>query len=328
MVCHLVTCNKCLRFDRREELEAGTFDFSKSPAYPVLGVSELNGVASRTRVVQILTEGRAIRNEDRAQTIQERLLVNLGYASDTPHLDFGPFRAALASFRDAYCSGTIGKGRAKKWPLSNRKIVKLFALREFSYLANLFSLAEIAMRVSPKQLITGDAIPLISSPSILKIASFASPLGVFGMFAQALGQGPIEQMEKLLAEDYKDLPEGDRGFIDPILASNREGNLITYLRAFILPVLSKFDSLLQSLHDEDSLAAFDEWASDTATWSAIPLFKRILDRRNAMVEGLRTFAGELRKLLAIIEQHGYVTHDADESLKQVTDYKLQLSSTY
>ena len=73
----------------------------------------------------------------------------------------------------------MGHLQSSKSKLTNRKILKLFALREFSHLANLFALTEIAIARCAGSCTEADAKRILSSPSVLKIADFGDAVGSF-----------------------------------------------------------------------------------------------------------------------------------------------------
>src|SRR5512145_3218145 len=50
----IVQSNRALPFDHRDEIEGGTFDFAKSPAYPILSTTELLAEPQGVRSLQVL----------------------------------------------------------------------------------------------------------------------------------------------------------------------------------------------------------------------------------------------------------------------------------
>jgi hypothetical protein len=323
MICGLVSKNQCFRFDHRRELEAHKFDFEASFAYPVIGTSELTNKTSNNRAIQLITEGRVLRHRDTVDSLRMKLLKGFGYEEVITDLDFTALRAALAQFKDSYCDAVIALKGKHKWDLTNRKILKLFALREFSYLATLFAVAEISLRVAMGIDDKHPPIATLSAPSIIKIASWSSPFGVFAEVLQRQGAAALNEITGVLKAGLTSLPKLDEAFAQQQVAEGNDPVVFRYLRAYIVPILVKHDALIDFLHNPDILASFDKYEPHLTTWIGKPQFQRVFSKRQQMIDALKAFATQLKAILPILENQGLIIHEADAALAEVVSYQLR-----
>jgi hypothetical protein len=148
LITEIIRHNRALLFDHRSEIEQNTFDFDKSPAYPVIATEELFGNDPFNRTLQVLTEGRVIYGDDQIAGLRKDLLEKqYGYTENVYSLDFSKLRQDLSNLTTVFCTTTIKQLQGEKIKANNRKILKVFALREFFYLATLFAMTEIALAV-------------------------------------------------------------------------------------------------------------------------------------------------------------------------------------
>jgi hypothetical protein len=325
LVTNIVKSNRSMLFDHRAAIEDGSFDFDKSPAYPVLSIDEVLETTNETRALQILTEGRVLCGIPEVQSLRATLLSRGGYTENVHEFDLSPMRAALARMKASYCQGVIGRLATEKRPLSNRKVLKLFALREFSYLACLFSLADIAIAVSAGICSAEQAGRTFSAPSVNKLASFANPTGSFGNIIAALPPNVRESLTELVKNKSARLSaEGDA------LSSFDTGEALFFseLRVLVVSLLSKYDALLRLLHDEQFVALIDRHDASVTNWITLRPFQRIVAYRQGLIDGSKDLAELLSQILdrASLGKPSPALEDAQISLGEIIQYQLELKA--
>src|SRR5262249_21897888 len=138
---------------------------------------EVIGAAHEVQALQLLTESRIIRGNVALTNLRHQIASKYGYVNNEHAIDLTRLREGLFNLKAAYAKGFIGRLARSKQSLLNRKILKLFCLREFFYLATLFSVAEVAIAVVTKGADFDEIIRILSAPCLIKVASFASPSG-------------------------------------------------------------------------------------------------------------------------------------------------------
>ena len=323
-ITELIFYNKSFPCDHRVEIEAGTFDFGKSLAYPILSEAELWAIGAESRALQIITEARVIRQREWVSEQASRLLSErYGYAGDRHSLNLGPLRDGLAGLKTSYCTEVYGRLSEEGRPLTNRKIVKLFALREFHYLATLLSVAESAIAVGAHA--DGDAVGrarrLLGAPSFLKVASFADPAGTLGC-AVPSGGSLGEQCAQCLAQHTDKLSRPDLGSALPTSSP------IDSIRALVLSVLRPYDRLLGLLHDTAFVKLIDEHKPYVTTWMMDPRFRQITKSRDDLIANAKSLARALLDLIDILSQEigCRALDEATATLEVVEAYRLEIAA--
>ena len=320
----IVTWNQCLQFDHREAIEKQRFDFDSSPAYPVVSANELRTESQKIRALQLLTEGRIIHGDCKGTVLRHALLRQWGFSQDPTQLNLGRFRAALNEFRDSYCNGVMCKRKTDRWKLTNRKALKVFALREFSYMATMFALAETALAVAVGSCPEDQAVQLLSSPSVLKIASFSSPRGALANILEHVSPQLRNRAITVLKQHIDEL-RGTKGFTGEVAEVDpAEGAIFAFLRALTLPVGIKYDALLSLLHSAEFMTAIDELEPDITTWLGEKSFQRILSIREEMIAASIRFAKALNDVLELVESGAHlILGDARAALEEIKGYTLR-----
>jgi len=320
----LVTTNSAMPFDHREEIEARTFAFDDSPAYPVVSQTELLSAIQLPRTLQTLTEARVIAGRDAVDSMSKRLLAErYGFANDRHSIDLRLLRDDLARLKTAYCREVCGRLTQRPRSLGNRKILKLFALREFHYLATLFALAELAIIVQARadEQVLGLALTLLSSPSFLKVASFADPAGTLNrMFLSS--RSLMAECSTSLAR-HAGRPAGT-GIENPSGGPSHDRSVLS----LIMDVLRPYDHLLEMVHDPDFLAEIEKFEPDVTTWMAHPVFKRILQHRGQLMSASSKLAEALLDVLGVLEQDVgcQAIDEAKITLDLIRTYELEMGA--
>jgi hypothetical protein len=321
----IVSSNQALMFDHRAAIQQGSFDFDASPAYPILSVEELFRPESEVRALQLLMEGRCLSSNAEYAKVAERLVATLGFAEVVHRLNLAPLRAALSRLKTAYCTGVVGRLRERRTALTNRKILKLFALREFSHLAALFALAETAIAVSAECCNAGGAVRTMSAPSVLKIASFGDSLAALSTLLSRRSP-QVKRSSTTIVDAYIDKlrPELDGVFADPS-GDDTEEQFTARLRLLTLNVLRHFNSLLQLLHDVDFLCVIDPLEPDITTWMSYKQFRHVLDRRHQLIVAAKELASALKEIVGLVARSSGcpALDDAQASLEDIVNYKLE-----
>jgi hypothetical protein len=326
LIRNIVRSNQALLFDHRAAIEDGTFDFDSSPAYPVFAADDIVKPDAEGRAVQLLMEGRCLRSPTLHSAIAATLVRNFGYTDSIHGLNLSSFREALSRLKKAYCHGVVGRPSDSHLHLTNRKILKLFALREFSYLANLFALTEVAIWVSVRMSSPTVAVRATSAPSILKIACFGEARGALAALLEARPPA-VKQAATEVAETYiSKLPKGVTGVFGSSPVDADEDPFIAKVRVLTLNVLRNFDSLLELLHDLEFLEAIDALAPDVTNWMSLQQFNSVLDRRQQLIDSAKTLAAALSEILRIVSPWAGCTalQDARQSLNEILEYSLEL----
>lgn len=326
MIRKLVIENKALLFDHREEIETYTFDFDKSPAYPVLAVNELFESNNEIRALQILTEGRTIIGDERINHFKSKILDGFGYTNNIHSFDLTPLREALIRMKRAFCHKFIGRLKTENRKISNRKILKLFVLREFFYISSLFALTDIYISCAISQSSKADALRKLSAPSMLKICTLSDPNGNLGKLLSRNRPELRDEILRMLKKRIESIPPSIRCAIMDQISDPGEAELFPLLRALTLSVLNKYDSLLQLLHDHNFLSIIDQLEPDITTWIAKRNFKKILDRREEMIAAAKLLAISLKEILEL--ENELITNLAFtlgvENLQEIVTYQLEL----
>lgn len=324
VVRNIVSSNQCLQFDHRDKIENGGFDFSASPAYPVISEEELLSEAATGRAVQVLTEGRIVHGDGLGTRSRHDRLKAWGFSPDATLLNLTKLRQALNGFKDSYCNGVMCRRTADGWKLTNRKALKVFALREFSYLATMFAIAETAISVATGNCGEDTAVQLISSPSALKIASFSSPRGALAYLLEDIGVPFRNDIVQKLRAHIDAVPTEDRVAPGAIEVDPGEGQLFGFLRELTIPVIIKYDALLSLLHNPEFMRHVDTFEPDITTWLGNRNFQRILTYRGEMVKAAIRLANALADVLDMIERRAHpIIADARAALDEVKAYKLR-----
>ncbi|MEJ1373433.1 MAG: hypothetical protein RPU12_02065 [Candidatus Sedimenticola sp. (ex Thyasira tokunagai)] len=105
-----------------------------------------------------------------------------------------------------------------------------------------------------------------------------------------------------------------------------EAQLFPPLRALTLSVLTKYDSLLQLLHDHDFLDMIEPLEPDVTTWMSIRKFRRILERREEMIDAAKLLAASLKEILVLENEldENSTFGLGVESLQAIVAYELEL----
>lgn len=327
IITQVVSSNKALPFDHRAEIESRTFDFSASPAYPIISQDELLTLTHPIRSLQVLTEGRLVCPDGVLEETRSGLLSRLGYSDDRHTLNFTSLRSALNDVRREYCTSIIGRLCSDHRPLSNRKVLKLFALREFFYLATLFSTAEVSIAASTGTSTSGNAVNLLSSPSILKVTSFADSTGALSHLLHRIRPEARIELSRRVAQRVEAMSQAERIATTDTNVDTEESELDRNIRAVSLSPLSHYDALIQLLHDTRFLAQIDGLEPDVTTWMGFRQFDKILVHRQAMIGASKNLASMLKDILVFVRDTGwrYPLEEAIVSLDQIIDYDLQLS---
>jgi hypothetical protein len=328
----IVSGNRALPFDHREEIESGVFDFDHSPAYPVLSTEELRSAEHEIRALQLITEGRAITNGNQVRSLRSDLLRYFGLADNIYELNLAPFRKALDRMKVSYCTGIFGRLKAEHRPLSNRKILKLFALREFCHLTTLLAAAEVAIAVSGANL-DADApriAQILSSPSILKVASFGDPSASLGNLIT--GVSPEVYRELLaIARSHRERLQSSSGtrYDETVDGNDGEADLFEQLKGLTLPVLREYDALIQLLHEPKFLGLIEPLEPDLTTWLGYAQFQKVLDHRASLISLTKRLASSLHEILNTVQlaTRAPTLDDAKESLTWIMQYTLDLGRT-
>ncbi len=280
LIQSIVKSNRSMLFDHRRAIEDGLFDFDKSPAYPILSTQELLDDHNELRGIQVITEGRAIRGTAEVQAVRHEILARKGFSENVHQLDLAPLRIALNRSKSSYCNGIIGRLAGDRGSLCNRKILKLFALREFSFIANLFALADVAIATAANIYSPMEAARILSAPSVNKIASFANPTGSFGNIVSSLALDVRKTLTELVAK----WPRTDD---TPFSVDPTEPPLFAHLRVPVLAVLSRYDALLKLLHDEQFIEMIDRLDPVVTNWIGLRPFQRVITYRSELISGAR-----------------------------------------
>lgn len=322
----LVSTNKALPFDHRAEIESNKFKFDASPAYPILSTDELRKTIAAVRQLQMLTEGRAINEPAKVLETRKTLLESLGYTDNLLALNLSPLRDSLDSFKGSYCTQFLGSLHASAHPRRNRKILKLFTLREFSYLSSVFSVADIAIATSSRAAPLEGLVQMLSAPSVLKIASFADESGSLATLFHTLPP-PLKQELREIIRDHVKAISPDKLVGMPKLTDGDADLFFTGIRLLVLNILHVYDLLLYRLHDKSFLAQIDLRGPDVATWIAVPPFPSILASRAQLIAASRALAASLCDVLECVarRKHCPAVADALLSLQRVREYQLALA---
>jgi hypothetical protein len=323
-IAELISYNKSFPCDHRAEIEAGTFDFGESLAYPILSEAELWANEAESRALQIITEARVVRGHAwMGEQVSGLLSDCYGYAGGQYSLDLAPLRDGLARLKTSYCTEVYPRLIEERRPLTNRKILKLFALREFHYLATLLAVAESAIAVGAHA--DGDAVGrarrLLGAPSFLKVASFADPAGTLGC-AVPSGGSLGEQCAKCLAQHTEKLSRPDLGIALP------SSSPIDSIRALVLSVLRPYDRLLGLLHDSAFVQLIDEYKPYVTNWMIDPRLRQIGADRDALVDNTKHLARALLDVIAILSQEMgcRALEEAKATLEVVEAYSLEIAA--
>ena len=230
LVKKIVLSNQCLLFDHRDKIESDDFDFSRSPAYPILSTSELTSDALSIRALQILTEGRIVQDGGIGAKCRIELLSSWGFSQDATRLDLSKLKTELNKFKESYCEGVMCRRVDDRWKLTNRKVLKVLALREFSYIATLFAVVEITLAVAAGDCEELDAIRVLSSPSILKIASFLSSRGALAHHLERIGL-PVKTEICRVLRSHIDIAQSEKkANFNDLNSEPREGEILSLLK--------------------------------------------------------------------------------------------------
>ncbi|MFT3880277.1 MAG: hypothetical protein QM703_11525 [Gemmatales bacterium] len=329
LIRRIISSNVALNFDHREAICNGSFAFDASKAYPIISEDELTGAISHdkdteVRALQILTEGRCLNNEESYIVIANKLLSYFGFSNNIHKHNLVELKNALTRLKTEYLNGVIVRISQHGGKMTNRKLLKLFSLREFTHLANLFSLAEISLSVANRQGTVSDAIKVLGAPSILKIASFADgnrPLGVL-----LSGLAPeVKRDAGQIAESYiRALPrEVAELYFRPGIAD--EDSLSTNIRVLAINVLRRFNDLLGLLHDHEFLGKIDKYEPVYANWVILKPFQSVMRYRNELVENAKTLSKALLEISTRACQHSRCD-SIDEAIaiyKEIVEYTIE-----
>ncbi|WP_022664487.1 hypothetical protein [Desulfospira joergensenii] len=319
----IVIGNKALLFDHREEIENDTFDFDISPAYPVLSTNELFNEDYEIRALQLLTEGRALCQHEVVDQLKKDLITKYGYTQNINELDFRNLTNSLENLKNAFCTEIIGRLANSGRKLNNKKILKLFALREFFYIATLFSISEIAIGVSANNFTISQSIRKMSSPSTLKISSFGDPNNPIHALIRNQIPEVFDEIIKILEPKIDQIPLPGRMVFK---SSHDDPKEISYLRAISLSVVHKFNSLLKRLHDENFLSSIAEFEPDYTTWIGKRQFSHITKSREELIQSSKILAITIVEILTFISEatDTGTFEDAIQTLNKIKDYEIVL----
>lgn len=319
----IIAGNKALLFDHREEIERDTFDFDTSQAYPVLSTDELFHDDYETRALQFLTEGRALCQPEAIDQLKKDMITKYGYTQNINELDFRKLTTALENLKNAFCTDIIGRLAASGRKLNNKKILKLFALREFFYIATLFSVSEIAIGISTNNFTIIESIRKMSSPSTLKVSSFGDPNSPMHVLLRNQIPEVLEEIIKILEPKIDQIPLPGRMVFK---SSHDDPKEISYLRAISLSVIHKFNSLLKRLHDENFLNSIEEFEPDYTTWIGKRQFSHITKSREELIQSSKILASTIVEILTFISEatDNATFEDAIQTLNKIKYYEIVL----
>jgi hypothetical protein len=322
----LITSNQALLFDHREAIEKDKFDFDQSHAYPILAVDEIKKQENQIRALQILVEGRCLLSAERFAPMTEDLLAVFGFSNEIHSLNLSPLRAALNQQKSNYCNGVIGGLKARRNALTNRKILKLFALREFSHLANMFALTEIAVAVSSKSCTPSSSVRMLSAPSVLKIASFGSATGPLANLLGGIAPTAKQAATAIVEEYVKKLPRAVVQSFGGFSTEVDEDRFTVNIRILALNVLRCLNALFELLHNPAVLKDIDRLGTDVTTWMTYAYFPKIITWRQELIEASKHLSLALSHILDRVDQTTGcpALEDARISLREITEYKLEL----
>ena len=323
----LISQNKALPFEHRDRIEANNFPFGTSPAYQILSFEELLTDNNEIQALQLLTEGRIILGKESLSPLRWNIARRYGFTDNEHALDLTQLRDALDRLKIAYGKGVIGRLAKENKSLLNRKILKLFALREFSYLATLFSVAETAIATSVSAPNPSQIIRILSAPCMIKLASFANPAAALSKIVNCQSPDAATEANHIVLRYVKNLAL--RSEMEHANNDISEGSeFISDIRALVVNVLGKYDALLQRLHDPRFLVLIDAYKPDVTTWISEKEFSRILQLRTDLIQSTVVLAvclGELFKFLNRRIQSPAL-EDAQKTLSIISGYHLESES--
>jgi len=321
LITKTISENKALLFDHRNEIESEIFDFNSSPAYPILSFSEIREFLSsdktRNRAIQIITEGRCISNSEKLMNLKIDILNKFGFSDTSTSLDFSLLINYLNELKNSYFSNIIDSLSKSSKKGKNIKILKLFSLREFFYLSTLFALAEIAIGVSNRRIKHDEALRILSAPSILKVTSYANPIGNFILLLRELPHSNQKEVTEIFMLD-------DKQYKYNYLNNYYEKDmLINNILKQSLAVTSEFDTLLSYLHDPRYLTIIDKCGIDYLQWSTNPKLVALTKNRDRLINISKKYADSIIKSINILNDCSPMIFDeAIRILNLIKEYKL------
>lgn len=317
----LVVSNKGLPFDHRVEIEAGRFDFDHSPAYPILSEADLLTAQPRTRAVQLTIEARLVHGGERLRRLREEVLAQLGFSTDIHELDFLQLRTELNGLKDRFLD-PFTRSLATSHAPRNRKILKLFALREFSYLTTLLATVEVCIAVEQRRATPSDAATLISAPSLLKLLCFSDPNRSLAHLLNRLAPDVVGEVARALSKHV----DGQGATLSKLTPNSPSAYAcLTILREIALTVVGHYDALLNRLHNARFLDHIDSLAPTVTAWMGNSEFGRILRSRAAMIDGTKRLASALRDVLGVLDTivPAFKFDQAYEAMDSIEAYQLR-----
>ena len=319
----LVSANEAFPFDHRPQIVDGSFDFSRSPAYPILSTVELLAEPKSIRSLQVLTEGRCLTDESQLRTLRENILNDLGFSQDSLTLDLTSLRDGLAALKSAFLGSFKIRLATEPSELRNRKILKLMALREFFYLVTLLSIAEVALVVAVGACSVAKAATLLSAPMFLKLLSLSDPQEAF---ARVLRQIPSNLSTGLYERIEKQVENA--GDIANLMVDGQESELprvLVGVRTITLGALIPYDKLLQKLHSPGFLDQLDKMSSDVTTWLGNRTYMEILSLREEMLMCTKALARAVLGIVDVVQRSksSVTCQGAQDALEEIISYSFE-----
>ena len=327
----LLQNNEALPFESRDRIANETLDFHRCPAYQILSVEELLGDTKQIQALQLLTESRTVLGEDMVFDIRERVLRKHGYSDNEFEVNYSPLREGLLQLNTSYRKEVMGRLAKENRTLLNRKVLKLFTLREFFYLATLFALVEAALAGCKRRGSVSETLRILSAPCILKLAASGNPTGPLSQLIYGHSVEVAAEVTRITSRHIKNLllePDSaideESGETSGVATSAKENDFSSNFRTLALAPLAKYDILLRRLHDPEFLVLIDRFRPDITTWLGHKEFNAMLSLRRQLIQFTVSLAYCLNEVLQYINKSSPspALDDAIKTLEVIIDYRL------
>lgn len=294
--------NQNLDFSHKEKIINGE-SISNLLAYPVLSMDEL--LNNKNRKIQFLTESKCLHERKFDEKVYSEVLKNYKMLNLHPG-GFPPssFSDDLRDFFSQFYKDAINSPK-----ITNTKITKLFALRNFSSISNRIF---FAIRSLDKDFSRSNVYKIstyLRRDDLTKILSGLGPFGKINEIFQGKSSALIplrNDISRMLQEEKKQLNKAEKMFIEQIEKDLKGLNIAPQtasLTGFVLLILRDYDILLSSLHDSQFIKWLNEQKNDFFTWKTKSEFQYIEKTVKKMAERAQIYLNILKNIVLLMEEH-------------------------